>query len=156
MAVALWIIESRSTSDLVQLVRILAFKRIKNQIWRRRPRRVMDCFSLRLQTRKNVIFHFFMHFPCIMCLFSMIWYILQFRPITWPSELLRRWLWRRLKDETLTIPTTPKSAKEASIAPSYGCFRQSIFQKNDDLRSILVSKCAFKAINFVNTQSFTR
>ena len=149
-------VESRADSGRVQFVRLLAIKRHKNQVKRRRPSRVMGCVCGRLKTRKSPFLHFFMRFPCIWCCFSRIWYILLFWSITRTGERLRRWLRRRLIDETLTNQTTPKSAPEASMAPSYGCFEALHFPKNVGWWTILVSRWTFETIDFVHTQPFTR
>ena len=161
MAVALWIIELRADSGLVQLVRLLAFKRIKNQIWRRRPPRVMDCFSRRLKNSYfDMIFDLAKILTCDFPAFSsfLAWFgtFCCFDPslelvnssgadsrVVWKMRLSRfkrhqnqlwRRRWRRVTDSS----------------------RQSTFQNNVDLWSILVSKWTFEAMSFVKTQSFTR
>ena len=117
----------------------------KNQRLRRRPRRVTDDFRQAVLNQKminsfRIAYFLFYREPkwtplrCL-ALRTKCQPLHGVHPITlnkkeqYPTvcavlagfgELLRRWLRRRLKSETLTIQTTPKSAPEASMVPSCG------------------------------------
>ena len=118
---------SMSDPNVVLLVRFLAFKRRKNRQKRPRPRRVMDRFCRTRCIKKPRWVHSFTEISCILSIRWCFWNQHQLsrehdESITRLGWRLRRWFWRRLKDKTLTIQTTPKSALEALMAPSYDCF----------------------------------
>ena len=116
----------RPNPNIVELVRLLAFKRHKNQHKRRRPRRVMNRFCRARIMRNTRWIHFLLN---VHAFYRFGWHFWEQHEldesITRLGWRLRRRFWRRLRDDIFTIQTTPKLAKKASMAPSYDCFEIS-------------------------------
>ena len=103
---------SRADFCFVWFARVSSLKGSRNQRLRRWPRRVLDCLGLIQRTTVRD--------PRAATSLLLLFFIRSFPSITRRHRRLQSWYFGRWILGSLIFRTTPKSAPEAFMAPSYG------------------------------------